>query len=763
MAPAYLAALAAVPWIAACTEDSTPAKMESPTIAARLVEVIAAPTSAAPGQAVSFSARLADESQPGEIIRWTFQDGGQLIGPNVTRSFGEAGIQPVLVEAVVAGQVRFDQPTSVSIFDPTTGAVPELTDLASMPGDVDLDGMLSLADVRALVSAIDEEGTALDPDAFSAADMNLDRKIDQRDLEVLSQLVMGNGDPALLTPSSGVPGTLVTLYSSALNNLGEQVEIDINGRILRPDRFVAGQVGFLIPFDLDTPGSLNVAPGSRRLDLRVGGAQVGSFDFTVESYGNLPSDPVGMFRELLTQQTSILNDLVPAVDAFLATQPQIGADSRLVAVDWLRVATEESSAGTAAFLQYLETLDPELHPLLARALVAADVPNALASANTLVARGQNFRGGIADLSTLCLLEDLIYSWELVSSGSTIVCGSMIAAAVGSALVPGVGIATSIGGVILAVELWAPSVALQGVLDVVVSLLPRVGDRIRLDLEGTLPLREGDSVEVVPYIEIQGLSQICSAAVRLGPNKLLEWIIGGAVRRMLNAGPFAPLAALARLGLDSIYNRVVNELSSAAAAVISVTPLDDIMQGIAIDLCNGYVGTTDVELDAAGIFNPPDPAIGSLSFPGTTGTGSRARYTYFFNPAVLTPAEGIRISAAASYCGRLLEGEVFVPVGEADVIITMGDNGFANDDIFEIILDGTSFLTTSVPERNVSKSVLLPNGDHTLQMAGRAAPDGIGTYFITVDGGVLLNGPPTSGTDLVPGVVHTWTLQVGGGN
>jgi hypothetical protein len=49
--------------------------------------------------------------------------------------------------------------------------------------------------------------------------------------------------------------------------------------------------------------------------------------------------------------------------------------------------------------------------------------------------------------------------------------------------------------------------------------------------------------------------------------------------------------------------------------------------------------------------------------------------------------------------------------------------------------------------------------YALEMAGKAAPDGIGTYFISVAGGQLLNGPPLSGTNLVPGVVHKWTLRV----
>jgi hypothetical protein len=46
------------------------------------------------------------------------------------------------------------------------------------------------------------------------------------------------------------------------------------------------------------------------------------------------------------------------------------------------------------------------------------------------------------------------------------------------------------------------------------------------------------------------------------------------------------------------------------------------------------------------------------------------------------------------------------------------------------------------------------------MIGRAAPDGIGTYFISFSGAQVIGGDPTSGTDLLPGVVKRFTIAVG---
>jgi len=64
-------------------------------------------------------------------------------------------------------------------------------------------------------------------------------------------------------------------------------------------------------------------------------------------------------------------------------------------------------------------------------------------------------------------------------------------------------------------------------------------------------------------------------------------------------------------------------------------------------------------------------------------------------------------------------------------------------------------------RNICTSLNLTAGNHTVQMIGRAAPDGIGTYFITFTGATVVSGPPLSGSNLSAGTMFTWTINVGG--
>ena len=73
-----------------------------------------------------------------------------------------------------------------------------------------------------------------------------------------------------------------------------------------------------------------------------------------------------------------------------------------------------------------------------------------------------------------------------------------------------------------------------------------------------------------------------------------------------------------------------------------------------------------------------------------------------------------------------------------------------------------------PTTAVSTVVTLAPGTYSLRMRGLAAPDMIGTYFVSISGGSsTLSGPGgcgasctfASGTDLNAGTTFFWTLTV----
>ena len=95
---------------------------------------------------------------------------------------------------------------------------------------------------------------------------------------------------------------------------------------------------------------------------------------------------------------------------------------------------------------------------------------------------------------------------------------------------------------------------------------------------------------------------------------------------------------------------------------------------------------------------------------------------------------------------------------ANITITIGDNGSLNDDIFEVRIDGETILTSSSPVRSVSTTIQIPIEDTWVQMIGRAAPDGIGTYYIRFSGASVIGGDHTSGYDLTPGKVKNFFIR-----
>ena len=104
------------------------------------------------------------------------------------------------------------------------------------------------------------------------------------------------------------------------------------------------------------------------------------------------------------------------------------------------------------------------------------------------------------------------------------------------------------------------------------------------------------------------------------------------------------------------------------------------------------------------------------------------------------------------------GSTTIDCNGVEVRFCQGDNGSANDDIFELVVDGQVLLAPSASTRRICGSLMLSPGDHVVEMRGRAAPDGIGTYFIEVSHGTL-TGPPTSGSNLTAGAVFRWTLRI----
>jgi hypothetical protein len=146
-------------------------------------------------------------------------------------------------------------------------------------------------------------------------------------------------------------------------------------------------------------------------------------------------------------------------------------------------------------------------------------------------------------------------------------------------------------------------------------------------------------------------------------------------------------------------------------------------------------------------------VGTRTFPGD-GTAD-----YMCPTQGSSSADSVTFTVSLQLCDKTQEKTATVSCRSRPVTITMGDNGNLLDDIFEVKVEGQTVLTSSAPVTSISTTINLPVGDHGVQMVGRAAPDGVGTYFIQFSGATVIGGDPLSGSDLTPGVVKSFTIRV----
>jgi hypothetical protein len=287
-----------------------------------------------------------------------------------------------------------------------------------------------------------------------------------------------------------------------------------------------------------------------------------------------------------------------------------------------------------------------------------------------------------------------------------------------------------------------------------DFVDKLDANLRFRASTTAP-QAGEKVNLRATIEVVGIDDLCSFGVGQGKDKLIEEVGRRAVKRLLRR-KLALKAISSAIGLlaPKFIIQLEERLGAALARVIDNTAVGDALTEFSEKVC-GYLHAgvpIDYELDGTTL-QGPSPNVGTRTFPGD-GTAD-----YMCPAQGSGSADSVNFTVTRQICDKTEEATVTISCRSRPVTITMGDNGTANDDIYEVRILGRTVLTSSVPVRSVSTTVNLAAGDHVVEMIGRAAPDGIGTYFIQFSGATVIGGAPLSGSDLTPGVVKTFNIRV----
>lgn len=724
-------------------------------------------TTGVTGTPFQLSGRVVKSAAPIASWDWLLSDGQTLSGQTVSASFPSPGIYSAQLTATDQNGQATTTETGLQVFDPATQAPPELG-LPPLVGDVDGDGQITLRD--ALKIAQHAGGlTPLPSNVVPTADVDLDRQVTASDALLLGQAVAaGQTLPSVLLPDHGMPGGRVNLISPQLLDPLAKIEVEFGDSawVQEPLRPARGYATLLVPLDVTNRGTAQVTPGPVTVRIRRDGNVVETFTFQVEEPPPLPADPKAELISFLNDQLSLITLNQQAVQELLGIT-DISADQKALILASFTLAQDRVSSEVAQLRALLDQPGgDELARLFFRYADAVGYPAYRQGlAQFLETNGAEIRAEIQSIKLsgkasvdqiLGLVCNLKKAAETIDTAGNIagwLCDvALLAAIAGTVVTP--------GGEVLDPVLLYGWANICGTAEAFLEI-PLLIDEFFKDAEPNLRFEAstetpslGETVTLRAKIELVGVDDLCNFAIGSGSDKLISKLAQKAVERLLTKKlVLKAVSDLLKLLSPKALEKIEGGLADILARTISSSELGTALEEFAHGVCgqlNAGVPLTD---DLSKILTGPDPTVGTLTFPGD---GS----AQYLCPDVGKPsASSVTFTATRSICDKQQQKQVMVKCQSRQVTITMGDNGNLLDDIFEVRVDGVTVLTSSEPVVSISTTIDLQPGDHTVEMIGRAAPDGIGTYFIEFSGADLVSGDPLTGDDLTPGVVKTFIINV----
>ncbi|MDR5651954.1 PKD domain-containing protein [Ruixingdingia sedimenti] len=748
----WLLMVITVSFIAACKSDTPTAGADS-----TIIEIAGRSTVSA-GTPLALTVTGNDGA---DTYDWVFSDGQTKAGADVNVTFPAAGVYTVLVKAMKGTEVLAETTGAISVFDAAAGANPGFVGIPVMFGDVGQDGVLELDDLllaaQAAAGLYDTEF-----EAFEAADMNLSGTLDNADIGLIAQALLHDAPlpSAILDPWARPAGT-VSMVSPALLDPDAEVAVLVDG-VASPQVFrsILGYATFVVP------KSLVGADAEVDVVLQVAGAEADRMPLLLKA-------PVAKPADAKADVLAFLDELADMIERQRTATQTFAEQSGGVDPADLKIVMGGAEAGGVQFAEAVEGVRELLNgpdgAQLAQFLQAVFYANGLDEFRADVATIQTEgtlpmrRLGVeapADVCAIyvpavCMLKSTV---SAISTGSNILAGACSTAAlvalVGGAVIPADGPAIEVAALAGFVKFCLPLTVPLQVAGIVGDLVKPLDFDFRLSSDKT-SLDDGETATITAEVTFIGLNNLCGLGVTKGAKELINKKLGARIVGMLmtKSTTYKLLGEIyAKIGEDS-YTGLLTAIQNVVSNTLDATGLSDAFENFINKVC-GFIPPTGGVVADAKDFNLTATNGGLLSFlPDGKAT-------------LACPAPGsgggsgaITVSGSRVLCGSdTKSASVDVSCGTGNVTITMGDNGSANDDIYEVIIDGRTVLTSSVPVRSVSVTVQLPKGQTTVLMRGRAAPDGIGTYFISFSGATVISGQ-TSGSDLTPGVTKTFIIEV----
>lgn len=696
-----------------------------------------------------------------DTFRWSINDGRTFEGSEISLDFTESGVFTIRLDAFEDTQLLASAEAAITIFSNNATGTPDLYNLPTKLSDPNGDGNVSLSDVLAASQILNSTEEAKDEKAYRSADLNFDGAITNADIELLANAVLHKEAlPTALLDISGYPGSTVTIVSDLLRDPAADISISVDGTVVdTPMRPILGYTTFSIP------RTISVGPRSVQIDLSINGDTKASFDYQL-------NEPPTMAADARTDLETFFNEVDAVYSAQIAALSEQVTNNGLSEED--RKALISGSEAAKALYASLKTglidilnkqPDDRFAMFLQEQLYIYGVDEfrkqyaSLPSTTPRAASAKVSPDLVCDIvDAICISKKAV---SAVNTAGNIVQGACAAGAV-------VGVVTSfLDGPLpaadaAAVTAWTsiclPLVAPIQIVGYLNDALSLVHPNLALEASKTT-LNADETSTITASINLGHTSEICgliagNSSDSLGlinklSNALGNRLVGFLIRKNTT---FSGLSRIYAVLGEGAYVSFLKTIQGVVNTTLTSLGISDALTKLATKYCPTSSGF------GALVINSEDVLSNLAINEGTLLHNADGTASYSCPPADPAFNQKHVITATKTLCDGEEQKSVQISCSTAEVTITMGDNGSLNDDIFEVIIDGKTVLTSSVPVRSTSTTVQLPTGRTEVIMRGHAAPDGIGTYFINFSGASVISGQ-TSGSDLTPGVTKTIVIEV----
>ena len=690
---------------------------------------------------------------------WTLSDGQTSTEKTFSTRFDEEGIYTIELELTLPNDTVVTDDLSVTVFSEDTLGPSNLR-FPSRYSDVNSDGLVNALDY--LIAAQHAGGLReiLQEEPLLSGDLNLDRNITTDDVSLMGLAVISGFDLPSTVFSDAPIRTLTraTLVSPVLLDPLADFELSVDGIDIEwISRNILGYAEFVVP---------EAVTGGREVELTIASASgtTQHVQFYLHEKVLLPAEPMLLVREY----RDLLEELYPTV---LENYREIYGDGTIVDI-FAKVQASNIRAFTN-LIDELEKQESKQQELVVAFMTANGLEAAVDKLRALTElrsqqniaslsgkTGKLSSGSLGSLNSLtgidiCDVVDSVCAFrrfnEDYGDANSLMSDVCIIGSLAAALATG-GWGAALGVFCVALD--------SGLIvnDVVNDLATDINFELRFTVTEKDP---GKIFGLVPSILIQDGTGICRAsgnqAVELAKSQVADKVADITeivVKKKLRIKKIRRI--LDRLGSDGIQ-AFEDFIEDAIGSALPADALAEEVVNAFRPICDSFTALNDGSL--AGYTDPLklitlDQSKGNLL---DNGDGSADFICGDFDLAG-QPVGDVRVSVTKDLCNRIASRSDTLSCGGAEVTVTFGDNGSLLDDIFAVDLAGRSFSSNS-PVRSTSGTVTLPSGSqHAVRMRGLAAPDGIGTYFISFTGASIVSGQ-ASGSDLTPGVTKTFSILV----